>query len=104
MPVVIRHNYADFSTYFGLAFLKILPQNGLLLPVLPCKMTKNYVSHYFTHVQKKLPSCDIECKHSNEDRSFDGVFCSPEVNVALQHGYKILQIPYTKYGIGKMTE
>ena len=77
--------------YFGTIKAKFLPPQNLYHPVLPIKANSKL---FFPLCY----SCAIEnnqkniCDHSEEDRSFIGTFTTPEVEVALNVGYKIVKI------------
>ena len=74
---------------WGLVKCCVLPPQTLLIPVLPTRM----------HGKLMFPLCrscgklNIEyCRHTEEERSFWGTFCTPELKLALEHGYTVLEI------------
>lgn len=88
-PEIITSNFKELSNYFGLAKVKVLAPNNLFHPVLL----------YLTGDRKlKFPLCkrcaDIEyqdkCTCSDEERAIVGTWCTPELDLALSKGYKIL--------------
>ena len=75
--------------YFGVIKATFLPPSDLLHPVLPLKCNGKL----------KFPLCHRcatfeieECKCSDEERSFTHTYCTPEIEVALNMGYKMTAI------------
>ena len=76
--------------YFGIIKATFLPPKKLLHPILPLKCNKKL----------KFPLCqkcaekenNNTCKCSDSQRSFTHTYCTPEVEVAINMGYKILKI------------
>ena len=89
-PKIITSDFEDISAYFGIAKIKILAPRGLYHPVLP----------YRSNDKLKFPLCrtcaDTEsrdaCHHTDEQRSFTGTWCTPEIEKALQMGYTLLKV------------
>jgi hypothetical protein len=89
-PTIITSDFRDMSDYFGLAKIKVLPPRKLYHPVLP----------YRSQGKLKFPLCqtcaDAENQHpctcSVEGRSITGTWCTPEIQMAVSKGYKILKI------------
>ena len=80
--------------WFGLVKCKILPPSNLYHPVLPVKMECGDAKKLLFPLCKTcvmLKNQD-ECKHSDDERSFIGTWCTNELNVALDKGYKIQKI------------
>ena len=80
--------HANFP-YFGIVKAKFLPPKRLLHPVLPVKCNNKL----------KFPLCyncavndNKECQCDDEKRSFVHIYCTSEVDVALNVGYKIVEI------------
>ena len=80
--------------WFGFVKCKIFPPRNLYHPVLPVKIKCG-------NAQKLLfPLCKTcavsksmkKCSHSDDERSFIGTWCTNELNVAIQKGYKIQKI------------
>lgn len=89
-PTLITDNFHDIGNYFGIAKVKALPLRGLFHPVLP-----------YTSIGKlKLPLCETcadsksqdPCTCSEEQRSFVGTWCTPELSKAMNNGYKVIKI------------
>ena len=89
-PTIITSDFRDVSDYFGLAKIKVLPSRKLYHPVLP----------YRSQGKLKFPLCrtcaDAENQHactcSEDERSIIGTWCTPEIQMAVSKGYKILKI------------
>lgn len=95
--IVVNPMNQNISDYFGLAKVDVLAPEKLLHPVLPVK-----------HNQKLLfPLClecvkDQEehpwyertnlCPHTDEERKMMGTWCTPELEKAVEKGYRILKI------------
>ena len=67
----------------------VLAPRGLFHPVLPFRSDKKLL----------FPLCCLcaklqqaECDHCDEERAWIGTFCTPEVEKALEVGYRVLQI------------
>ena len=100
-PKIVTSNFTDISDYFGIAKVKILPPRGLYHPVLP----------YTSNGKLKFPLCrhcaDIEsqrdCTCNDDKRSIIGTWCTPEIELAIEKGYKILKI-YEVYHFEESTQ
>jgi hypothetical protein len=89
-PKIITENFKDITCYFGIAKLTILPPRGLLFPVLPAKINNKLV---FTLCY--ACACEQnkgECAHDETQRALTMTWCTPEINKALEKGYRVLQI------------
>ena len=80
--------------WMGFVKCKIFPPRNIYHPVLPVKIECG-------NAQKLLfPLCKTcavsknqnKCTHSDDERSFIGTWCTNELNVAIQKGYKIQKI------------
>jgi hypothetical protein len=89
-PIIITNNFGDIREYFGFAQVRVLPPRRLYHPVLPYRATGKL----------KFPLCrkcsELEninlCQCSDADRAFVGTFVTPELHVALDHGYTVVKI------------
>lgn len=89
-PRIITENFGDVSAYFGLVKCTVLPPRGLFHPVLP----------YRTQGKLMFPLCktcadacaQAPCVHSECERSIQGTWCSVELEMAVEKGYRILQM------------
>jgi hypothetical protein len=75
------------GNYFGLVKCRVEAPRKLYHPVLPVKINGKLMFPLCVHcAEEKLP----ECPHP--DRSFVGVWATPELDLALQFGYKLVQV------------
>jgi len=73
-------------TYFGVVKCRIIPPRGLFHPVLPVRYGGKLMFPLCRScVDQKL--CD--CTHEGLDRAFEGTWCTPELYVAMDHGYVV---------------
>ena len=87
---------------FGLIKCEVLPPSDLHLPVLPFKFqSKLFLPLRRRCVEERSSTVDNrsiqltsnKCIHSQlEDRCFWGTFTTPEIKVALENGYRILDV------------
>ena len=90
--------------WYGMVHCKVLPPRGLYLPVLPTKVkTKDSYKLIFGLCQEcminingptemmGMPSSTI-CKHPDMFRAITGYWTTVELEVAINQGYKIMQI------------
>ena len=76
--------------YFGVMKVTVLPPTNLHIPVLPLRVNGKL----------KFPLClscakaekKSACSCLSEERQFTGTYCTPELEVAINLGYKILHI------------
>ena len=87
---IIRNNFEDIRSYYGLAYAKILPPTDLWLPVLPFRTDKLTFPLCATCTIEKRNS--MPCDHNENDRALVGTWCTPEILKALDHGYRIVEI------------
>ena len=87
-----RINYfesLDISGFNGLIYCVVLPPTQLYFPVLPLAIRNKLI---FTLCY----TCAIEmchsCNHEEKDRVLIGIWSTPELNLALNYGYKILKL------------
>ena len=89
-PTIITDDFQDLSNYFGLAKIKVLPPRKLYHPVLP----------YRSRGKLKFPLCrtcadtekQCDCTCSEMERAITGTWCTPEIQMAVRKGYKIVKI------------
>ena len=94
------HKHASLEV-FGIIKLKILPPTNLLHPVLPYRSNGTGNSTCSRAGKLLFPLCRTcgeenqqtgLCQHSDEERAWVHTYCTPEVEVALDMGYKILEV------------
>jgi hypothetical protein len=82
--------FEDISNYFGLAKIKVLPPRKLYHPVLPYRsQEKLKFPLYRTCADTEY---QFDCTCSNEERVIIGTWCTPEIQMAVKKGYKIVKI------------
>ena len=87
----------NIEDYFGLATIDIVPPAGLFHPVLPVrsgnKLTFPLCSTCVKIEQMKpMLSRSSTCCHTIEERTLRGTWCTPEIQKAVEKGYKIIKI------------
>jgi hypothetical protein len=76
---------------FGLVKLKILPPDDLYIPVLGIHLqNKKFVFPLCRTCAEKLQT--HKCHHTEDERALIGVWVTSELNLALQHNYRIMHI------------
>ena len=92
-PEVITENIEIASflehKYFGFVYAIVLPPRDLNLPVLPLKC-RSKLMFGLCYTCMQTGSC--VCNHSERERWIDSIFCSPELELAVQYGYRIIKI------------
>ena len=89
-PEIITSDFLTIDQYFGIAKVSILPPRGLYHPVLPYRMNNKLLfslCRKCTETENKR-----KCTHTDEDRTFMGTWCTPEIMLALEKGYLIKKI------------
>ena len=76
--------------YFSIIKAKILPPLGLLLPFLPIKI-KNKLMFSLCHTCASNESQQA-CKCPDKDRVLIHMWCTPEINLAINMGYLLIEI------------
>ena len=90
------------DSLFGLIKCQVLPPSDLHLPILPLKyqaklffpLCRRCVEERGSALDRRsLALTSNKCSHSDiDDRSFWGTFVIPEVKVALENGYRIVDV------------
>ncbi|XP_019340259.2 uncharacterized protein LOC106737847 isoform X1 [Alligator mississippiensis] len=98
-PEIIDNDFGPLSSYFGIAKVKLYPPRGLFFPVLPVKVNRTVM----------FPLCRVcaetgqqKCAHTDEERALVGTWCTPELNKAVEKGYKVAKI-YEVWHFSKTT-
>lgn len=89
-PVIITSDFQDLSHYFGIAKVKILPPRGLYHPILPMRCNGKLtfaLCRTCASNQSQQP-----CRCSDDKRFIIGTWCTPEIQAAIDYGYKIIKI------------
>lgn len=87
----------NISHYYGLAKVDVLAPEKLLHPVLPVKFNGKLLFPLCLKCvedQEDLPWFQRTnlCRHSDEQRTITGTWCTPELMKAVEKGYTILKI------------
>ena len=88
-PEIITRDFKDITAYFGIAKVKILPQRGMYHPVLPYRSDDKLtfpLCRTCTITQSQKP-----CTCHDDARALVGVWCTPEIQKAVECGYDILK-------------
>ncbi|KAG8147241.1 putative DNA polymerase protein, partial [Naja naja] len=89
-PEIIYQNFGDIKQYFGFAKVKVYPPRGLYFPVLPHKSGEKLMfSLCATCTEKQQVTV---CHHNDEERALTGTWCTVELSVAVEKGYRIAEI------------
>lgn len=88
-PTIITNDFKDFSEYFGVAKVTILPHRALYHACLP----------YVSNQKLKFPLCkkcadtenQNECHCSIHERSITGIWCTPEIQMTISKVYHFEQ-------------
>ena len=76
--------------YFGFVKLKILPPTDLMHPLLPYRVQQKLKFPLCADCAEREPESHCQCP--DEKRAFVATYCTPEVERALDYGYKIIKI------------
>jgi len=95
--VITNPENQDIQIYFGVAMVDVIPPRQLYHPVLPDrrggKLTFPLCSKCVEEEMKKpFLTRQSTCDHSDEERMLTGVWCTPELNKAVEKGYRIVKI------------
>ena len=85
---IIKKDIKDLQRYFGIVRCRILPPQDLLLPVLPFRSNGKLTFPLCRTCVETLQNA--VCEHCDDERALTGTWCTPEVLVALENNYKIL--------------
>ena len=112
-PVFISQpGHTDIRDYFGIVQCQVLPPRELYHPVLPHrhggKLTFPLCAACVEEEMAKPPlERSYQCAHSDDQRVLTGMWCTPELNKAVELGYQIQYIhevwhfPQTQEGLFK---
>ena len=95
--IITQPQGTDISDCFGLIKCDILPPYQLYHPVLPIRCQGKLIfplCRTCTETQLKLSLLARfpDCPHSDEERTLTGTWCTPEIEEALQQGYRLLKV------------
>src|SRR5271170_1878224 len=81
----------DIVPYEGLIKCRVLPPDQLYHPVLPLRTNKKLMFPLCRTCAEKQPTSG-RCKHSDEERCFEGTWVSDELKKSVSKGYRILDV------------
>lgn len=84
-PEIILGDVKDVTKFYGLIYCKVLPPRGLLHPVLPFKCNGRLMFPLCGTCATALSKDPCTC--TEEQRLLQGVWASPELNLAIEKGY-----------------
>ena len=92
-PRIITDNFKNLDSYFGLVQCRILPPTNLYIPVLPYRDEKDKKLYFgLCQICIQNKKFDEICSHTDIQRSWVGFFTTPELQLAIKHGYVVLRI------------
>ncbi|KAM4014972.1 uncharacterized protein ACNLHF_001687 [Anomaloglossus baeobatrachus] len=89
-PHIIYENFGFIKKYFGIAKVKVYPPRDLFFPVLPVKLNKKLM-FILCHTCAVNSQTGV-CGHTDEERSLTGTWCTIELEMAIEKGYRIAHI------------
>lgn len=100
-PEIITRNFRELDSYFGLAKVKVLPPRRLFHPVLGYREGGKLTFPLCrTCVERRQQE---PCTCSDAQRALTGTYCTPELQKAVEKGYRILNI-YEVYHWSKTSQ
>ena len=92
-PEIIFEPEGDISQYFGIAKCTVLPPYELYHPVLPLRHNDKLTfllcrTCVETEMEKPMLDRSYVCSHTPEQRQITGTWCTPELEKAVEKGYK----------------
>ena len=90
-------NHTDITPYFGFIKCKVEPPRQLYHPVLPYRHDKKLTFPLCRTCVEREPAKPMHertwtCKHDANERALTGTWCTPELQKAVEKGYKVLYI------------
>ena len=90
---ISQPGHTDIHQYFGLIQCKVLPPRDLYHPVLPYRHDSKLLFPLCAScVKEEMPKRpwerSAECNHTDEQRVLTGTWCSPELDKAVDLGYR----------------
>ena len=97
-PTILKNpEEQNIDRYFGVAKVDIIAPEGLFHPVLPMKIDDKCMftlcaACTWQQLDQPWHQRTNLCKHSDEQRKMTGTWCTEELKMAVQKGYRILKI------------
>ncbi|XP_073497547.1 uncharacterized protein [Phyllobates terribilis] len=89
-PEIIYQDFKDIKEYFGIAKVKVYPPKELFFPVLPVKVNGKLMFPLCLTCAQNVAK--TQCDHDDEERSITGTWCTIEIQLAVEKGYRIAKI------------
>ena len=89
-PDIITSNFKNINEYFGLAKIKVLPPDDLFFGILPVKINDKLLFPLCINCAKKETKKICICEDNK--KCFIGTWATPEIQMAIEYGYKIIKI------------
>ena len=89
--IIVRPQSNDISEYFGIVYCRIKPPRKLYHPVLPVHTDEGKLVFPLCQACMLISSQTL-CKCSHSRRELEGTWCTVELQVALEMGYRIVCI------------
>ena len=95
--IIMNARTTDIKDYFGVIKCKVRAPRGLYHPVLPVRVHQKLLFPLCKacaeiQLEKNYRERCAHCPHDDTEREFIGTWCSPELEVALDKGYDIVEI------------
>ena len=112
-PIIVSQpGHTDITQFFGLAKCTVLPPQKLFHPVLPLRKNGKLTFPLCAAcIEEEMSSSMLErsrfCHHTDQERQITGTWCTPEIEKAVEKGYRIVHIhevwhfPSTRDGLFK---
>jgi hypothetical protein len=89
-PTIITENFPEIENIFGLIYCRVIPPRKLFIPTLPVKINDKLL---FTLCSKcSFLKQASKCEHNDQERIFEDVYTSIEIQQAIKDGYKVEKI------------
>jgi hypothetical protein len=89
VPEILFESYVP-KDHFGLVKCTVLPPTNLHIPVLPMRHNGKLFFPLCSQCVKDQ-NTTFNCNHNEDERKISGVYCTPELELAVEHGYRVLQ-------------
>ena len=88
-PRVLTNSEYEHGRFFGLVKAKVLPPRRLYHPVLPMRSGEKLIFPLCrTCTETKEQGW---CRHNNRQRCITGTWCTPELDLAIEMGYTVVE-------------
>ena len=97
-PIIVSQpGHTDITQFFGLAKCTVLPPQKQFHPVLPLRKNGKLAFPLCAAcIEEEMSSSMLErsrfCHHTDQERQITGTWCTPEIEKAVEMGYRIVHI------------